>query len=245
MRRQQAAEVWLAHHESRTFAEMADMLGVTKSAFKNAVDRCRLTGELPTMTPSTRPPREQVLDSYLEGKAAGLSNQEIADNLGLTHSALRSRLARARMAGLLAPSDRAVPASPPRPRDEVLEDFSAIKDSVGSVAAAAERIGMSCDGLLKALRKARLAGDDRGVYAPLPVLRPRAPRGLDPFTRKAILEDWPTLREEGYDFKSAAKRLGRDRRTVSASVRWAIENGHPAGLLPIPKQQTRHTRRTA
>lgn len=54
--------------------------------------------------------------------------------------------------------DRSGPRAPMRSRAEVLEEYELIKDSVGSLAQAAERMGMKTNTLYMALARARREG---------------------------------------------------------------------------------------
>jgi hypothetical protein len=76
----------------------------------------------------------------------------------------------------------------PRPRargsawrtaEEVLEDYAMIRDHVGSVAEAAERMGLTASALDRALYRARTAGDARGL-PPMPQIERALARGSRP-----------------------------------------------------------------
>lgn len=58
------------------------------------------------------------------------------------------------------------PRARARSAEEVLEDYAMIKDSCGSVAQAAKRMGMSWSALDQALYRARQRGDER-AYPPV------------------------------------------------------------------------------
>lgn len=106
-------------------------------------------------------------------------------------------------------------------REEVLARFVEAKPEVGSLEEAAEAMDMTLAALEKALERARAAGDQRGIYAPLRIHRPRSRRAR----REAILQAWTALPSPKPTHAEAAVVIGCTKYALASAISRARREG--------------------
>jgi len=183
----------------RTYAQIADMLGITRAAVAGKVTRMQRAGDLPTRFSLWSPAEDAAI---VAGYAAGDCLATIAKALGRTKRAVSHRVAHLRRAGyVLAPScDPAQspvkrrPSYRPQPTFWTPErdaELLATREAGLSYAQAAEQMGITHHAISARVQKLRR----RGVAVPAAQPRepaPKRPRSVKPRPRPENANPWGT-----------------------------------------------------